>query len=411
MSRKVAVFFPQNLYPPRSGYHKRGLEMLAGLKELGCTVTLLSSNLSYPRWENRDSLQALKANWVQDVLVYQEGILERWLVRLLHNWYQWVGKRPPLRSMVYTPPGLRRWFSHVLDEIAPDILLMSHACWDTMVDHRRFGSMVRAIDMLDLVTLNMAMWSELDTRLPRPPLDADAVDESLLCTDFFEKMELDVDPAEFSIYDNYTYTIAISSQEADVVRRNASHTEVLWIPMTQEPVCIPNRYEGAALFPAGLNPFNVQGYLFFVRRVLPLLQAKWPDFVLQVTGPVCKQLSPTEGVSLDGYMPDLQSVYESAAFVVCPVFGGTGQSIKIVEAMAHGLPVVALRFAADRSPIRHAVNGFIADDAEEFAEYVIRLWNDRELCRQLGNAARETIASEFSRARLLEKLALVVESR
>jgi len=69
---------------------------------------------------------------------------------------------------------------------------------------------------------------------------------------------------------------------------------------------------------------------------------------------------------------------------------------------------VALRAAAERSPLRHGENGLVADNAFEFAECVLELWKDAELCRRLGNAARETIAQEFSNTRLTEGLSEIV---
>jgi glycosyltransferase involved in cell wall biosynthesis len=77
--------------------------------------------------------------------------------------------------------------------------------------------------------------------------------------------------------------------------------------------------------------------------------------------------------------------------------------------MAHGVPVIALRNVAESSPIEHGVNGFIAENAEKFAEYAIQLWGDRELCRRLGEAARETIAKNFSQNSLVEKLKAIDE--
>ncbi len=94
-----------------------------------------------------------------------------------------------------------------------------------------------------------------------------------------------------------------------------------------------------------------------------------------------------------------------------PVFGGTGQQVKLIEAMGHGVPVIAVRQAAEASPlIEHGVNGLIAADAAEFAEHMIRLWQDPRLCRAMGRAARESIAKHFSRERLLRGLAEVMAS-
>ena len=82
-----------------------------------------------------------------------------------------------------------------------------------------------------------------------------------------------------------------------------------------------------------------------------------------------------------------------------------------VEAQSRSplVPAVALRVAADRSPIQHEVNGMIANNAEEFAEHVLRLWKDPKLCAQLGDAARQTVAQEFSPTRLVEALSTMVQ--
>jgi len=179
----------------------------------------------------------------------------------------------------------------------------------------------------------------------------------------------------------------------------------VWLPVTFEPCYISNTYSDSALFTVGPNFFNTQGYLYFVKKVLPRVLRSAPSFALRVTGSFPQRVPEVApGITLSGFVPDLKSVYEIARFFVCPVFGGTGQQIKIVEAMAHGLPVVALRFAAERSPIQHGVNGLVAENAEEFAEHTVRLWQDPALCRRLGNAARETVANEFSNDRLIEGL-------
>ncbi|RLI32452.1 hypothetical protein DRO56_03500 [Candidatus Bathyarchaeota archaeon] len=226
--------------------------------------------------------------------------------------------------------------------------------------------------------------------------------------DFFKKLNLTVELEEFQIYDKYHFTIAISPKEAEIINQNTHRTRIVYIPMTQEPYYISNSYTGPALFPTGPNPFNVHGYLYFIKKVLPRVIKKAPSFSLQVTGAICRDVLPVEGISLCGFVPDLKSLYKSAKFVVCPVWGGTGQQVKIVEAMAHGVPVIASKHAAEASPIQHNVNGLIANDAEEFADYVVQLWYDKETCYRLGHAARETIASDFSRARLVEKLSSII---
>lgn len=76
--------------------------------------------------------------------------------------------------------------------------------------------------------------------------------------------------------------------------------------------------------------------------------------------------------------------------------------------MAHGVPVIATRAAAEGSPIQHDVNGLIAQDANEFTTHAIRLWRERDTCERMGTAARATIANEFSQQRMLDSLKMIL---
>ena len=178
--------------------------------------------------------------------------------------------------------------------------------------------------------------------------------------------------------------------------------------MTMTPVHLPNTYDGPAVFPTGPNPFNEQACHYFVQRVLPPLRRAAPDFELLLTGACSETAPPAEGVTRLGFVPDLSDLYRRAPFLACPLIGGTGQLVKVVEAMAHGVPALVLRAAAHRAILRDGEDGLIARDAEEFAAHAARLWRDRALCRRLGEAARARIAREFSRERLVAQLAEIV---
>ncbi|MBA2524194.1 MAG: glycosyltransferase family 4 protein [Pyrinomonadaceae bacterium] len=422
MKKKVLVFFPHNLQPPHTGADKRCLEMLAGLQEIGCEVTLASSALSSITKWTPSSVRALEEQFVKDVRVYEPTAADNRFLYYLRKYYAADCRATrvlkmlrlqktvaPINSMLHTPPDMRRWFRKMHDEIAPDIIIMNYAYWDGLLSHRKFNSTLRIIDILDLVSLNAQMHQTLVKYLPNP-LKADRADDHVLSEDFFETLNMAPHADEFRIFDKYNYTIAITSKEADLISRHTSKTKISLIPVTLEPCYIPNNYSGYALFTVGPNLFNVQGYLYFAKHVLPQVRRRISSFSLHVTGIFYNHTppEPEDGIVLRGFVPELKAVYESARFVVCPVFGGTGQQIKIVEAMAHGLPVIALRFAAERSPIEHGINGLVANNAEEFADHVVRLWNDRNLCRRLGDAARETIARDFSRAHLTEQLSRMI---
>lgn len=400
---KILVFFPQNPYPPRSGAHQRCLEMLRALIDLNYDVILLSSeNFSETPWEAA-SVAWLRELGVQAVHVYRPPAWiakgKAALAKVYWAFNRRAGKSPTVAvdSAWFSPPGMRRWFAALARAIRPDAVLMNYAYWDGLLDAVRDLPGVRIIDTLDLVSHNTAMRLKLEPLLPRP-LRVETTPDAIVREDFFTRLALEASPKEFAIYDRYEHTLAISPHEATTIAKRAPRTTVHYTPMTQRPVALTNTYDGPALYAASTTALNIQGYLYFVKRVLPLVRREVPDLVLHVTGGLAKALQdiPMDGVVLRGFVPDLAEEYARASFAICPLIGRTGQQIKIVEAMAHGVPVVALRATAEGSPIEHGVSGFVADNAEEFARYVLRLWRDRVFCAKLGSAARARIAAEYA---------------
>lgn len=403
----VLDFFPHNPYPPRTGAHHRCMQVIEALLGLGCKVVLCSSELfSEIPWDEK-SRGALVEAGLSDVIVHKanrEDTLLRGLVSRLHR----KRERPiPLDSVYYTPPGLRHWFSRVVRQIEPDIVLINYAYWGPLAgkecDHR-----IKVIDYLDLLSINREMRRAVARHLPPAPFAPEDVDEALLAEDFFSALAFPELEEEMRILDGFDYTLCINDHEAALIEARASRTRTLPLPVTVKPAFLANTYTGPALFPTGPNPFNAQGYVYLARKVMPLVRQEIENPLVVVTGWCCEQVRPVRGIELAGFVDDMSDLYRDAAYLVCPVFGGTGQQIKIVEAMANGLPVVAMRKAAEATPLEHGVSGWVAEDAAGFAEGMVRLWRDRELCRRMGEAGRTKIAMHFSVERAKDSLSVLL---
>src|SRR6266480_5171698 len=86
--KKVLVFFPHNPSPPLTGAHKRCLDIIGGLRELGCEVSLLSSTLSTDtKWE-ASSVAELK-RLVREVYVYEASGADYLFKRRLSTVHYW----------------------------------------------------------------------------------------------------------------------------------------------------------------------------------------------------------------------------------------------------------------------------------------------------------------------------------
>lgn len=298
----------------------------------------------------------------------------------------------------YRSPGIQAWFYRLSQEHNIDHIYLSYAVSDGIVDHTRLGGLPRIIDTHDLWSLQLSMRHAVAQHLHGQHLDPSSFDVLAIDEQFFTRLNLQPNPEELRILAQYDQVITLSRFEEAIMRSRIPANRLVYMPTAFDVVPVCNTYSGSAYFPVGPHVFNVQGYAYFVRRVLPDVIRQVPDFSLETTGTWYRDAQPVASVHVThrGFVHSITAMYQDARLMIAPTLGGTGQAVKILEAMAHGMPVVATAAAARESPLEHGHNGFVAETATEFADYTCRLWHDRDLCRRFGQAARDTIEQRFS---------------
>jgi glycosyltransferase involved in cell wall biosynthesis len=97
-----------------------------------------------------------------------------------------------------------------------------------------------------------------------------------------------------------------------------------------------------------------------------------------------------------GYLSDTRVLYKRPnTIVVAPLFSGTGQRVKLLEAFSMAMPVVTTSIGALGFPISNGVEAFIANTPDEFRSAFASLQESCELRREMGCRAREMILEGF----------------
>lgn len=166
----------------------------------------------------------------------------------------------------------------------------------------------------------------------------------------------------------------------------------------------------AMLFVGGSMGINVHGVTWFIRHVLPLVRRQVPDAELWLAGDIARRVGAgAPGVHRLGFVDGLGDLYRRAAVVINPQQFGTGLSIKSVDALLHGRPLVATTSGARGLEAGAGVAFLQAETAEEFAQRLIEVLRD-----PARSAALADRAGEFARAyhvRNLQALAAAVGGR
>jgi glycosyltransferase involved in cell wall biosynthesis len=120
----------------------------------------------------------------------------------------------------------------------------------------------------------------------------------------------------------------------------------------------------------GYQP-NREGLEWFVTEVLPLVRQGHPEARLRVVGSgpeLGAGLGRVDGVELVGAVDDIGSELRRAAAAVVPIQWGAGTRIKILEALAHRVPVVSTTLGAEGLALIDGQHIRLVDDPSAFAQ-------------------------------------------
>ncbi len=139
--------------------------------------------------------------------------------------------------------------------------------------------------------------------------------------------------------------------------------------------------------------------LWFIKKILPLIQAERPEVTFVVAGanPSRRLLSyhGRHGISVTGAVSEPAAVLSSAAVSVCPMRYGAGLQNKILESMAVGVPVVTTTCGSEGLGGKDEKVLLVADTPAAFAWQVLRVLDDPALRQSVGERASALVMEHF----------------
>ena len=146
---------------------------------------------------------------------------------------------------------------------------------------------------------------------------------------------------------------------------------------------------------------NAEAVEYFLGDILPLIAPTAPSIHLLVTGKIPSAGHPARAhpqVRLSGWLDrdELDAAYRASRVCIAPLLSGTGTRIKLLEALAYGLPVVTTTKGAEGLDVISGEHLIIADTPAEFAAATVRLLTDDDAARQLGARGREHVRQRYS---------------
>jgi polysaccharide biosynthesis protein PslH len=154
---------------------------------------------------------------------------------------------------------------------------------------------------------------------------------------------------------------------------------------------------------------NSEAAVRFATEEWPVLRERFEDLTFTIVGrkptaEVSQLASKEMRIEVTGTVPDVRPYYQEACAVVVPLRAGSGTRLKILEAMAAGVPVISTSIGAEGLDAIDGADILIANTPQETVDAITRLRTQPELRQTIIERGLSLVTRQYDWEILGERL-------
>jgi glycosyltransferase involved in cell wall biosynthesis len=204
-------------------------------------------------------------------------------------------------------------------------------------------------------------------------------------------------------------TVAVSSEEKNIIRRMAGEDKVILTPNGVDTKFFSPMSSGGAktsvvfMGSYGYAP-NIRAARFAIAEILPALPG---NVSLVITGKsppadMIQEAVANPRIHVTGFVPDIRPLLRDAVAFINPMWEGAGTRLKVLHAMAIGCPVISTSIGAEGIDYTSGENILLAETAFAFARQVKELLQDPIKAASIGRAGRALVEEKYDWEKIFE---------
>ncbi len=158
---------------------------------------------------------------------------------------------------------------------------------------------------------------------------------------------------------------------------------------------------------------NVEAILSFAQSTWPVVAERYPRLGLRIVGanpvPAVRALAAHPRIEVTGTVPEVRPYYDSALAAIVPLRTGGGTRLKILEAMAAGVPVISTKLGAEGLEAEAGRHILIADDPDAWQRHISTVAERPQETARVTAAALELVRSRYDWNILGDRLAALYQ--
>lgn len=395
--KRVLFFVPSFCLPAHNGSSARCRQVIQAYRDMGYTVAVLSFGVN-PEADMRTRTILMSSFGAEFHVIQRSGEAAE-----LHKKGYALIEAGRVGDANFYSPDVAQYVSEFATAFNPDVVHVNYVYFSWIAAFCPLGAR-RVLDTHDLISRRARMMADLKFLAGGAAKTvADIKDRifSAHSVQSFLKMNFEIDHAEAREFRAFDAVLFIADEEREWAQAAVTDMSAFWLPYLPEPdfSCSDSSAGRAtrAAFVGGQNFMNTIG-LALASRVSERLRFLIPDMSLWIIGRAGDACPARSGIHKWGYVGDPQALLRQVDFSMSGQPCGTGQSIKVADSVAAGVPNVVFSAIAEGSMVEHGENGLVARDFDEYYEFCRQLAMDPGTLSSLKRSTRDWSMAHMGQA-------------
>ncbi|HTK03899.1 MAG TPA: glycosyltransferase family 4 protein [Alphaproteobacteria bacterium] len=159
---------------------------------------------------------------------------------------------------------------------------------------------------------------------------------------------------------------------------------------------------------------NVEAVNLLIKEIWPRVKKEVKDAKLWISGrnvpeKLIDYSKIDKDIEISESLEDNRDAYKAASVLVTPIMSPGGTRLKVLEAMASGLPVVSTPVGVAGLKITSGKHALVSQDVNELSRMTVEILKDKKLAQKIAGEGKNFVAANFDWHSIVNKLNKVYE--
>lgn len=160
---------------------------------------------------------------------------------------------------------------------------------------------------------------------------------------------------------------------------------------------------------------NVEAVNILIKDIWPIIKKEVKGVKLWISGrsipeEIIELTKDDNDIEISESVKDNRDVFKAASVLVVPIMSPGGTRLKVLEAMAAGLPVVSTPVGVAGLDIVSGTHALVSSKVEELASMAVKILKNKDISNNISFAGKQFVKENFDWKSIVDKLNKIYEN-